>query len=109
MFFESAGRPNHYINGVLQADTMPEADEFKYVWASNKPSNLHYWGDEDLTKCPITTVMNCDNTHEIYSFHPTGAVFAFGDGRVEFVSDTIDIDVFISTFTRAANDIPGFK
>jgi prepilin-type N-terminal cleavage/methylation domain-containing protein len=109
MFFESAGRPNHYIKGALQPDAMPETDEFKYVWASNKPANLRFWGDEDLTKCPVTTVMNCDNTHEIYSFHPTGAVFAFGDGRVEFVSETIDIDVFVSTFTRAANDIVSSK
>lgn len=58
-----------------------------------------------MTKCPITSVMNCDNTHETYSFHPTGAVFCYGDGRVDFVSDTIDVDVFVSNFTRAANDI----
>ena len=104
MFFESAGRPNHYIKNVLQSDTI--SDESKYVWASNLNPNMHYWGDEDLDKCPINTIMNCDNSHEIYSFHPTGAVFAFGDGRVDFVSDSIDVDVFVCTFTRASNDIP---
>jgi hypothetical protein len=109
MFFESAGRPNHYFKGVPQSDTIPVGEESKYVWASNKTPNMHFWGDEDQTKCPVTAVMNCDNRHEIYSFHPTGAVFAYGDGRVDYLSDTIDVDVFVSNFTRAANDIVNIK
>ena len=53
--------------------------------------------------------MNCDNSQEIYSFHPGGAVFAFGDSHVEFVSDSIDFDTFISLFTRSARDVPGSR
>ena len=33
MFFESAGRPNHYLNGVLQPDN-PVSPPDKYLWAS---------------------------------------------------------------------------
>jgi prepilin-type processing-associated H-X9-DG protein len=108
MLFESAGRPNHYQNGVLNLSNPIPAGG--YEWASDRPdaSGGHgnfVYGNNQLV-CPITTVMNCDNTHEIYSFHPGGAVFAFGDGSVDFIRDDIDLDSFISLFTRAAGDVP---
>jgi prepilin-type processing-associated H-X9-DG protein len=102
MLFESAGRPNHYTNGVLQSDTPVPAE--KYRWASNTAYDIY--GGTNQALCPITTIMNCDNYHEIYSFHPGGAIFAFGDGHVDFVNSTIDLDTFICLFTRAALDIP---
>lgn len=103
MLFECAGRPNHYTKGVLQPDTPVSPD--KYRWASNNAYDIV--GSTNQALCLVTTVMNCDNTHEIYSFHPAGAVFAFGDGSVDFLSDTIDVDTFVSLFTRNAADIPG--
>jgi prepilin-type processing-associated H-X9-DG protein len=104
MLFECAGRPNHYIKGVLQPDA-PVTPESKYRWASNEAYDV--FGSENQALCLITTVMNCDNTHEIYSFHPGGAVFAFGDGSVDFIRDNIEIDTFVSLFTRNAGDIVG--
>jgi prepilin-type N-terminal cleavage/methylation domain-containing protein/prepilin-type processing-associated H-X9-DG protein len=101
MLFESAGKPNHYSHGVLQPDD-PAPPE-KYRWASNLAYDVI--GSYPLV-CPITSLMNCDNYHEIYSFHPGGAVFAFGDGSVDFIDDDLDVDTFISLFTRAAGDIP---
>jgi prepilin-type N-terminal cleavage/methylation domain-containing protein/prepilin-type processing-associated H-X9-DG protein len=101
MLFESAGKPNHYSHGVLQPDD-PVPPE-KYRWASNLTYDVI---GAYILVCPITSVMNCDNYHEIYSFHQGGAVFAFGDGSVEFVGDDIDVDTFISLFTRAARDFP---
>lgn len=103
MFFESAGKPNRYINGVLQANHPVPRQE--YEWASNLAYDV--FGNENQDQCPITTIMNCDNYHEIYSFHPNGAVFAFGDGSVEYLNESIDLDVFICMFTRAANDVSG--
>jgi prepilin-type N-terminal cleavage/methylation domain-containing protein/prepilin-type processing-associated H-X9-DG protein len=38
------------------------------------------------------------------SRHPGGSHFAFGDGRVEFVSEDIAIDVYQATSTRAGAD-----
>jgi prepilin-type processing-associated H-X9-DG protein len=48
---------------------------------------------------------NCHNNEEIYSFHPSGAMFGFGDGSVRFIQDSIDPDVFVSLFTRDGEDI----
>jgi prepilin-type N-terminal cleavage/methylation domain-containing protein len=101
LFFESASKPNHYVKGVLQINQ--KVDPTKYEWASDSTHDI--WGNEDQGKCPITTIMNCDNSHEIYSFHPGGAVFALGDASVDFYEESIDLDVFISMFTRAGNDV----
>jgi prepilin-type processing-associated H-X9-DG protein len=79
--------------------------DVEYRWASNLTYDI--WGNEDQSKCPITTIMNCTNTNEIYSFHPGGAIFAFGDGSIDYIGESVDIDVFVCQFTRAANDVPG--
>jgi hypothetical protein len=42
---------------------------------------------------------------EIYSFHPGGGMFGFGDGAVRFIDESIDPDVFVSLFTRDSSDI----
>ncbi len=100
MLFEVAGKPNHYAQGVYQpADTIGEDT---YRWASGSAYGII--GGNQL-KCPITNLMNYDNYYGIYSFHPAGAVFAFGDGHVDFIRDTIDVDTFVSLYTRAAGDI----
>jgi hypothetical protein len=105
MFFESAGKPNHYFRGVRQTDKIAPPE---YEWASDQAHDI--WGNyADQKKCPITTIMNCDNAHEIYSFHPSGAVFAFGDASVDFINESIDVDVFVCAFTRGANDVPGLE
>jgi prepilin-type N-terminal cleavage/methylation domain-containing protein/prepilin-type processing-associated H-X9-DG protein len=103
LFFESAGKPNRYIAGVFQPDNPVARSE--YEWASNMTYDI--WGDEEQSKCRITTIMNCNNSHEIYSFHPGGAIFAYGDGSVDYIGESVDIDVFVCAFTRAANDVPG--
>lgn len=103
MLFEMAGRPNHYSHGVLQPNDVLSPDTFR--WASG--SAYGTVGGNQLV-CPLpTAIMNCDNSYSIYSFHPGGAVFAFGDGSVDFLRDDLDVDTFVSLFTRAANDIPG--
>jgi prepilin-type N-terminal cleavage/methylation domain-containing protein len=103
MFFEAAGKPTRYIRGILKPNE--NVDPKKYRWASNETYGI--WGSEPGDReCGITTVMNCDNTRDVYSFHPEGAVFAFGDGSADFVSETIAIDTFISLFTAAGRDVP---
>jgi prepilin-type N-terminal cleavage/methylation domain-containing protein/prepilin-type processing-associated H-X9-DG protein len=102
MLFEVAGKPNHYSHGVYSPnDTIGED---KYRWASGSAYGII--GSNQLV-CPITTLMNCDNYNGIYSFHPGGAVFAFGDGSVDFLRDNIEVDTFVSLFTRNAGDIAG--
>ncbi len=111
MFFESAGRPNNYLKGVLVGPMPPTTYSSPSVpiphtdtqWADDRVYAL--WGNVfDPTKCPITSVMNCDNYSEIFSFHPGGAHILFGDGSVTLVNQDISVDAFITQFTAAASD-----
>ena len=43
--------------------------------------------------------------NEIYSFHPDGANFLYGDGGVHFHADSMHPETFVSLFTRAGGDI----
>jgi hypothetical protein len=134
MFFESAGRPNLYDRTRSFVGTMydPPNNRAKpgqatgqvtvappatrpscgpgqcsdYQWADERIYAL--WGNVfDPTVCPITTIMNCDNYAEIYSFHPGGAILLFGDGSADFIQEEINIDTFISLFTASADDVAG--
>jgi prepilin-type N-terminal cleavage/methylation domain-containing protein/prepilin-type processing-associated H-X9-DG protein len=51
-------------------------------------------------------VMNCTNDNEVYSFHLSGASFAFCDGSVRFLKDTIRNTTFAALVTKSAGDIP---
>src|SRR5207247_445650 len=47
-------------------------------------------------------VMNCTNDNEVYSFHTGGANFAFADGSVRYIRDTIRNTTFGALVTKAA-------
>jgi prepilin-type N-terminal cleavage/methylation domain-containing protein/prepilin-type processing-associated H-X9-DG protein len=101
MFFESAGRPFNYVKGVEQTAEVPN-----YQWADTAVYGL--WGNSHPSSpCGPTDVMNCDNYSEIYSFHSGGANFLFGDGSVDLITEDVNVDTFISLFTRAAGDVAG--
>jgi prepilin-type N-terminal cleavage/methylation domain-containing protein/prepilin-type processing-associated H-X9-DG protein len=114
LFFESAGRPNLYnrnrtITGEMQPINRGSGTDIPHRdtrWADDRVYAL--WGNVfDPTVCPVTSIMNCDNYSEIYSFHAGGANFLFGDGSVDYLTEDMNIDTFISLFTAAADDIPG--
>jgi prepilin-type N-terminal cleavage/methylation domain-containing protein/prepilin-type processing-associated H-X9-DG protein len=96
MLFEDGGRPNHYdINRVLQPGTVSGA-----LWADRENEfdiNSTICGNGDR-------VVNCDNDNEIYSFHPGGCNFLYGDAAVRFQPESMNIETFVSLFTRAAGD-----
>ena len=58
--------------------------------------------------CNGEQLMNCNNLNEIYSFHPGGCNFLYGDGAVRFHPEDIDPEVFVSLFTMAAGDVVSF-
>jgi prepilin-type N-terminal cleavage/methylation domain-containing protein len=101
LFFESAGRPNNYDKNRRVIATMT----VDYQWADDGVYAV--WGNSADPNCSLTTVMNCNNYQGLYSFHSGGGVELFGDGSADFINENIDLDTFISLYTRAADDIPG--
>lgn len=99
MFFECAGRPIEY----LKSEERPEAASMHYRWSD--PESYGIWKPDN--ECGLSNVMNCTNWDNVYSFHPGGAIFLYGDGSAGLVSEDIEVDTFVSLFTRAADDIAG--
>ncbi len=94
MLFEDAGRPIEYVEGKATGNTNVTGAE----WANRE---AEFW----IHLLCGSRIINCSNNNEIYSFHPGGANFLYGDGSVHFQPETIDPDVFVSLFTRAAQDV----
>jgi prepilin-type N-terminal cleavage/methylation domain-containing protein len=55
--------------------------------------------------CGIYQFINCKNRQEIYSFHPEGAVFLYGDGAAKFESEAMSPAVFANRLTRKGGEI----
>jgi len=95
LLFEDAGRPVHYRDGKPTGST--------YTAGSR-------WADRDAwfiadQYCDVSSVINCTNGDEIYGFHTDGCMFAYGDGSVHYHPASINPEVFVSLFTRAAGDV----
>jgi prepilin-type N-terminal cleavage/methylation domain-containing protein/prepilin-type processing-associated H-X9-DG protein len=58
---------------------------------------------------PLVTprAMNATNENEPYSFHAGGSLALFADGHVEFVSESIRLEVFAALATRAGGEGEG--
>ena len=101
MLFECSGRPWKYLEHGRRGD--PEATPKEPIsgadWAD---SDAEFWIHE---VCHGSQFFNCSNRNEIYSFHPDGANFLYGDGSVRFHSQTMEAEAFVSRFTRAAGDV----
>jgi prepilin-type processing-associated H-X9-DG protein len=65
--------------------------------------------------CGLTKIINCSNyanppvlrSASPFGFHSGGVNIVFGDGSVALIQENIDIDTFVSLFTRNAGDIAG--
>ena len=95
LFFEDAGRPYWYKEGVYQ---------------NKKTITGAKWADVDAffyshTLCYGTEMINCENANELYSFHSDGCNFVYADGSVHFHIHTISPEAFISLFTYNGSEI----
>jgi prepilin-type processing-associated H-X9-DG protein len=102
-FVETAGRGDNWEDGILKN---PSA----FAWGNNSGSRWanpdnEYWSHDFCAG--FNSMINCNNENEIYAFHVGGAMFAFADGSVHFISDTADIAVQVALLTRAGEDVPG--
>jgi type II secretory pathway pseudopilin PulG len=50
-------------------------------------------------------VINLTNDQEIYSFHPDGAIFLYGDGGVRFESEEMSFLTFTNLFTADGGEV----
>jgi len=99
MWFETGGAPVKYKNGQIDVSAQSAGEtQGATSWAdfSNWYVVHNNCGD---------SFFNCNNNEEIYSMHSSGAFFVFGDGAVHFITTDINPDVFVSLFTRDANDV----
>jgi len=100
LFFEDGGRPLKYEENRRRGDTEVSPQE---------PISGAEWADAEAefwihSTCNTSQMFNCRNNNEVYSFHPDGANFLYGDGSVHFHSDQIDPETYVSLFTRAAGE-----
>jgi prepilin-type N-terminal cleavage/methylation domain-containing protein/prepilin-type processing-associated H-X9-DG protein len=101
MLFEDAGRPSNYLRGVIDPTLASIPSGSGGPWAD--PNSYFVWGNSPT--CGATTIMNCSNYDEIYSFHVGGANFLYGDGSVQLHGEDLNVDLFVTLFTRAAEDV----
>lgn len=90
MLFEAAGRPGMFNEGVRINGTHGGAH-----WASDGSST------SVRRVCNESQLANCENIQGIYSFHPEGCNYAFGDASVRFLSVAMDPRAWIAAFTMA--------
>ncbi len=94
LFFEDGGRPlRHELGKFMGTET---GSSFR-------------WANWQLTMeinhaCQGSQLMNCSNASEVYSFHPGGCNFLYGDGAVRFHVETIAADLFVSLFTARGGE-----
>ena len=100
MWFETGGRPLRFSEGRVPVTNASGQRETQggHSWA--KYENWHDVHD----RCG-TSMMNCNNQEEIYSFHVGGCYYGMGDASVQFLREDVDPNVFVSFFTRDAEDI----
>ena len=100
MLFECSGRPWKYLENGRRGDpnATPKEPISGAEWAS---AEAEFWIHE---VCNGSQLLNCSNRNEIYSFHPGGANFLYGDGSVHFHSETIDAEYILAYCARALVD-----
>lgn len=97
---ECGGRPMRFT-GRTQNGTISGTG---HLWASD---DAYFVIDREISGVPfpIGKYFNESNFDEIYSFHSGGAYFAFADGSVRYLDESIDPEMFTSLFTRNAGDL----
>jgi len=92
-------------NTIIIGEVLPDYDDFK-SWALGNAT----WGG---THAPINyfapepvDAWDWKNQESFRSRHPGGVHFAWGDGHVSFLSETISKDVYQGLSTRAGGELP---
>lgn len=95
---EQSGRPDYYINGRLETSRYISQAAWG-AWGSYQHFQYQGYAADGILPgwdCAI----NCSNAEGIYSFHPGGANAAFCDGSVQFLAESVEINVVFALATR---------
>jgi prepilin-type N-terminal cleavage/methylation domain-containing protein/prepilin-type processing-associated H-X9-DG protein len=102
---EDAGRPAYWNSGKLikamNTGVTPPNSSDAVSGAGWADIDSEYETDGDGSN----KSMNFSNNNEIYSFHPGGCNFLFGDGSVHFLKQTINPGVFVSLISYNRGEV----
>lgn len=112
LFGECAGREDVWRRGSMTAvnfTSLPKVRARGGAWATT--DNAYEIGQRrawDAAFGPIPGNLAINNSNEwghcFYSFHEGGAQFAFADGSVRFIGETINLRVLAGLVTRAGGE-----
>jgi prepilin-type processing-associated H-X9-DG protein/prepilin-type N-terminal cleavage/methylation domain-containing protein len=104
---ECAARPLIYRGRTPRPDLFNDQGQ---CWADSEgPFSLDGSNPDGSLQCqgPILTprAVNATNGNEPYSFHPGGANFLFADGHVQFIRESVSVQVVAALATRAGGEV----
>lgn len=105
MWFETGGRPVRFDNGIMAVS--PRGGGVGQTQGGHSWAKYENWHAVNQPGDCGTIMWNCTNNEEIYGFHVNGVFYGLGDGSVQFITDSIDRDLWVSLFTRDSGDIIG--
>ena len=107
MYFESAAKP--FIFGWYQQASDPAIR--MYGGEEDRSANSRFRWASPLTWmtinnfCGTSQIINCNNVSQPYGFHPGGILISSADGRVDFVLEEVDANVFVARVTMAGDEV----
>ncbi|MEW4565866.1 DUF1559 domain-containing protein [Bremerella sp. JC770] len=110
-FGENSSAHEYWVQGKRESDTNVGGD-FRAAWAGTRQmylSGFESSGTALFGSINAPCVINCSNHSSagIYSFHPGGANFGFGDGSVQFIPETISGATLFALCTRQNGEVVG--
>jgi prepilin-type N-terminal cleavage/methylation domain-containing protein len=102
MLAEDAGRPTVYELGRIATGSPSATKRSEGAWLDYETE--YYVHGSNLDGSGGRCAINCTNNNEIYSFHPSGAVFLFGDGRVQYVNKNVTPAALIALISAQGGD-----
>jgi prepilin-type N-terminal cleavage/methylation domain-containing protein len=107
MYFECAAKP--FMFGWYQRNSDPAPVFFKGEEDRNVNSRFRWASQETWMTinnyCGASQIINCNNVSQPYGFHPGGILISSADGRVDFVLEEIDSNVFVAHVTMAGEEV----
>ncbi|WP_442485274.1 DUF1559 family PulG-like putative transporter [Aeoliella sp. SH292] len=97
LLFESTGKPTIYKLGQDIGENSSANSDFR--WASQATvMSLQFY-------CNQNQIINCSNRSRIFSQHNGGCNFAYADGSVQYHTDDLDPQTFVSLFSMRGEEV----